>query len=269
MDTKLKEIRLQNGKVVHTHFRDYVSEYQPYWGWNSKDDGEEPDGRIAFRLNFADYAEVIDTMAYWRRVRVSGGEEIRLQENFPEELLLKQSGVFLTLEVEHEADKSTRLGRRSPMELVIDDERIILDPIGGDLHSEWKSSYYSVEKATKVYYQISIEMLQMLSTAKCITMKTKAYSETMDEVDVTSFSKNAADYFTILMRLYESGKLDEDTAVSKEMKAKEIREQENIRELEKKKKEEKSAHRAGCILLSIILGVFFLMFMIAIISKMS
>lgn len=256
MDTKLKEIRLQNGKVVHTHFRDYVSEYQPYWWWSSeKDDGEEPDGRIAFRLNFADYAEVIDTMAYWRRVRVSGGEEIRFQENFPEELLLKQSGVFLTLEVEHEANKSTLLGRRSPMELVIDDERIILDPIGGDLHSEWKNNYYSVEKATKVYYQISIEMLQMLSTAKCITMKTKAYSETMDEVDVTSLSKNAADYLTILTRLYESGKLDENTVVS--------------RELEKKKKKEKSADRAGWIILSIILGVFFLLYMIAIISEMS
>ena len=255
MDTKLKEIRLQNGKVVHTHFRDYFSEYQPYWlSYYRRDNGEEPDGRIAFRLNFADYAEVIDTIAYWRRVRVSGGEEIRLQENFPEELLLKQSGVFLTLEVEHEANKSTLLGRRNPMELVIGNERIILDPIGGDLHSEWKNRYYSVEKATKVYYQISIEMLQMLSTAKCITMKTKAYSETMDKVDITSLSKNAADYLTILTRLYESGKLDENTVVS--------------RELEKKKKEEKSDRRAGCILISIIFGGLFLGWLLAYISEM-
>lgn len=63
----MKEIRLQNGKVVHTHFRDYVSEYQSYWevAWE-KENEIEPEGRIAFRLNFADYAEVIDTKGFWR-----------------------------------------------------------------------------------------------------------------------------------------------------------------------------------------------------------
>ena len=67
MDTKMKEIKLQNGKVVHTLFRDYVSEYQSYWedSWD-KENEIEPEGRIAFRLNFADYAEVIDTKGFWR-----------------------------------------------------------------------------------------------------------------------------------------------------------------------------------------------------------
>ena len=63
----MKEIRLQNGKVVHTHFRDYVSEYQSYWevAWE-KENEIEPEGRIAMRVNFAAYAEGIDTKGFWR-----------------------------------------------------------------------------------------------------------------------------------------------------------------------------------------------------------
>ncbi len=273
------EKRTVNGQVERTFSEDYVSKL-PTWFNEKESRKEKPEDYISCQLNLTDNIKVVDAFEYRQWINsFNGGENISLAE-YPDELFNYRRGLFLSLRfgTEKYSENNYMVLLDCPITFIVNGTTSYsLNCVGGTrlyLGSEFETP--------KAYYEISLELLHLLSEADSLQLgferfngtpsyvKTKRFvinkfseyskvyfekycqhlKEKMDNEDVNKDELENDDYLKKLRMEYEEEKAKEEIRKLKAKAEEEEKEQRKKAEEEKKeqrKKEQREKWKNGTL----------------------
>lgn len=273
------EKRTVNGQVERTFSEDYVSEL-PTW-WDEEDSKKEkPRDYILCQLNLTDNIKVVDAFKYRQWIdSFNRGRNIELAE-YPDELFNCRRGLFLSLQFGSKcySENNYKLLLDCPITFVVNGTtRYSLNCAGGT-----QLFFGNNFETSKAYYEISLELLHLLSEADSLQLaferfegtpryvKTKRFvinefseyskvyfekycqhlKEKMDNKDVDKDELENDDYLKKLRMEYEEEKAKEEIRKLKEKAEEEEKEQRKKaeeKEKEQRKKEQREKWKNGTL----------------------
>ena len=249
------ERRTVNGQVERTFSEDYVSKLPTWWD-EEESIKEKPQNYILCQLNLTDNIKVVDAFEYRQWINsFNKGKNISLAE-YPDELFKCRRGLFLSLQFGSERYPEDRY-------------KVLLDcPITFIVNG---TTHYSLNCAggnrlfsgdefetSKAYYEISLELLHLLSEADSLQLAFERFEGTPSYVKTKRFVINAfSEYSKVYFEKYcqhlkekmdnkdvDKDELENDDYLKKlRMEYEEEKAKEEIRKLKAKAEEEEKEQR--------------------------